>query len=181
MIKLSKQPRLREGEFVVPVTAQEARALAKMLETGRRVETSVRASVNRRSLAWNDYYWGHLVAAAVAYCNMRLWQGRPLWFVNGEAREVTKDDMHNFYLGFLEQQEHIYGVLGGEPVRSYRSTRYLVHESKHRELEMQEVSTEVFMETIIAVWRKISEGELELLPPNAVDQEKLAEMARMYT
>lgn len=178
---LSMQPKLREGEFVIPVTAQEARALAEILETGRRIETSVKAKVNRRSVAWNDYYWGHLVAAPVAYCNMRLWQNRPLWFINGEPREVTKDDIHNFHLGFLGQQEQIYGMIGGEPVRSYRSTRYLVHESKHREMEMKEVSTDFFMETIIQAWAKISEGELELLPPKAVDQEKLAEMARMYT
>lgn len=181
MIKLSKQPRLREGEFVVPVTAQEARALAEMLGTGKRVETSVRASVNRRSLAWNDYYWGHLVAQPVAYCNARMWNGRPLFFVNGEAREVTKDDIHNFHLGFLGQQEQIYGLLGNEPVRSYRSTRNLVHESKHRALTMQEVSTDFFQETIIAAWGKISEEELKLLPPGGVDRENMVEMANMYT
>lgn len=178
---LSNQPRLRDGEFVVSVTTRESRAIEEMLHAGRSIETNVKAKVNRRSIAWNDYYWGHLVAAPVAYCNMRLWQSRPLWFINGEPREVTKDDIHNFHLGFLGQQEQIYGMIGSEPVRSYRSTRYLVHESKHRELEMKEVSTEVFMESIIQAWAKISEGELELLPPNAVDTKKLAEMARMYT
>lgn len=97
------------------------------------------------------------------------------------ACEATKDDIHNFHLSFLAQQEQVYGMIGGIPVRSYRSTRYLVHGSSKAPLGINEISTDFFTETIIQAWAKISEGELELLPPSAISSKQLEEIARMYT
>lgn len=176
---LSNQPQLRGDELVTKLKPREIEYYRKIRD--RRMEIDLRPLLTFRSLAFNDYYWGHLVAQPVAYCNQRRWQGRPLWIVNGNAVEVFKDDIHNFHLGFLGQQEEVYGTLGGIAVRNWRTTKRIVHDSKHRKLELHEVTTEFFMETIIAAWSKISEGELELSPPQGVDVNTLQEMADMYT